>query len=284
MDFRPIAGDRIVAHIGAELAATEPDVEAILVAATSSLSRIWPATWVALLMNTDPNTSQMSVADDGEPAMADYVDGLVASLYGSGRAPTIGLSEQAIESGGPILIPNEPFENFLKLTSPETQAYVARNPPPISVDTVSALMVPMRSGGATIGTLGLFDWRQTQPLSEDDVAWMQPVADHVALRSSMRVTARRRASWPSEWRPSAASPSRRGRARIFDSSCGPSWNRSPPGSTWMRPTSSSRPRWARSSSWRSAPVSTRRPYPTIGFRSTARCRGRMSSTHQTRTG
>jgi GAF domain-containing protein/DNA-binding CsgD family transcriptional regulator len=181
MDFNLSAGDRIVAQIGAELAAIEPDVQAILAAATYGLSRLWPATWVALLMNPDPSTSQVSVADDAEPTMAEYVDGYVASLFGSGRAPTIGLSQQVIESGVPIFIPNEPFANFLKLISPEGQGYVARNPPPVSFDSVSALIVPMRVGGATVGTLGLFDWRQTQFLSEADVAWVQPVADQVAL-------------------------------------------------------------------------------------------------------
>jgi GAF domain-containing protein/DNA-binding CsgD family transcriptional regulator len=39
----------------------------------------------------------------------------------------------------------------------------------------------MRFGGATIGTLGIFDWRQESKLSQPDVALMQPVADLVAL-------------------------------------------------------------------------------------------------------
>jgi DNA-binding CsgD family transcriptional regulator len=181
MDLDPVAGYRIVAQFGAQLGAAEPDVQAILASATSSLSRIWPATWVALLMNPDPNTSQMSAADDAEPTMAEYVDGYVATLYGSGRAPTIGLSQQAIESGAPVFIPSVPFENFLNLLSPEGQAYVAGNPPPIPFDRVSALIAPMRVAGATIGALAMFDWRQGRPVSEADSAWMQPVADQLAL-------------------------------------------------------------------------------------------------------
>lgn len=181
MDLSPVAGDRMVAQIGAELAAIEPDVHAILAAATYGLSRMWPATWVALAMNPDPSTCQMSVADDADPAMAEYVDGYVASLFGPGRAPTIGLSQQAIESGGPVFVPEEPFASFLRLMSPEGQAYAASNPPPVSFDSVSALIVPMRVGGSTVGTLGLFDWRHARPLSEADAGWMQPVADQVAL-------------------------------------------------------------------------------------------------------
>jgi len=181
MDLDPVAGDRIVAYIGAELGAAEPDVTAILASATSSLSRIWPAIWVALLMNHDPSTSRVSAADDAEPAIAAYVDGYVATLYRSGRAPTMGLSQQAIESGAPVFIAHEPFENFLKLLSPEGQAYIRGNPPPIAVDRVSAVIVPMRVASATIGALALFDWRQSRQLGEADVSWIQPVADQVGL-------------------------------------------------------------------------------------------------------
>jgi len=56
-----------------------------------------------------------------------------------------------------------------------------RHPPPVAMPAVGLLVVPMRVGGATIGTLGRFDWRQQPPLTEADVDPVQLVADHVAL-------------------------------------------------------------------------------------------------------
>src|SRR5439155_63727 len=43
------------------------------------------------------------------------------------------------------------------------------------------LVVPMRSRGATIGTLGLFERRGSNPLTEKDVIWVQEIADRTGL-------------------------------------------------------------------------------------------------------
>jgi DNA-binding CsgD family transcriptional regulator len=183
MDSGRGAGDTTLADISGALANAPSDVEAILITATSSLSRIWPATWVAMAMNADPATSSVAAADHAHPEMADYVDMYVAALYTPRRAPTIGLSQKVIESGSRILYPRLPFDDLVGMLSPEGQAFCRSNPPPVKLRTVGVLIVPMRVGGATVGTLGMFDWHQASPsvLNEADLGWVQPVADRVAL-------------------------------------------------------------------------------------------------------
>jgi len=46
---------------------------------------------------------------------------------------------------------------------------------------LAMLMVPMRARGATIGTLGMFERRGSNPLTEKDVMWVQAIADRVGL-------------------------------------------------------------------------------------------------------
>src|SRR5260370_10341182 len=99
------AGDAALADMSGALANAPSDVEAILITATSSLSRIKPATWVAGAMNADPATSSVAAADHAHPEMADYVDTYVAALYTPRRAPTIRPSQNVIESASPIPYP-----------------------------------------------------------------------------------------------------------------------------------------------------------------------------------
>jgi GAF domain-containing protein/DNA-binding CsgD family transcriptional regulator len=174
-------GDRRLALLSDELASAAADVDAILSIATSTLSQIKPALWVALVMDSNPDTSRVVVADDTERAMAEYVDAYVASLDRPHRAPTVGISQQVIEAGTPIINSRMSYEDFLKYLSPTGQAYFRSSPPPRRMDTVGLAIVPMRVGGSTIGTLGALDWRQQQPLVEADLEWLQSAADRVAL-------------------------------------------------------------------------------------------------------
>ncbi|SRR5712692_623059 len=181
MDLDTAAGDERLAAVSRDLTDVAPDAPSILATALASLSRIKPATWVALVMNTDPVTSQVVAADVAAPAMAEYVDRYTTALYGSGRAPTVGLSQQVIETGSPIFNPGLPYEEFVRTLSAEGQAFLRDNPMPVRLESVGVVMVPMRVGGATIGTLSMLDWRRDPVLVEDDVAWVQAVADRVAL-------------------------------------------------------------------------------------------------------
>jgi DNA-binding CsgD family transcriptional regulator len=53
------------------------------------------------------------------------------------------------------------------------------------------MVVPMRTQGAVIGTIGVFDWHFPESLTESDVAWLQAVADRtgVALEHALLQTA-----------------------------------------------------------------------------------------------
>jgi DNA-binding CsgD family transcriptional regulator len=42
-------------------------------------------------------------------------------------------------------------------------------------------MVPMRVGGATVGTLSVADWKHRDVVTESDVEWVQGAADRIAL-------------------------------------------------------------------------------------------------------
>ena len=176
----PPAGQDILAEVSDTLAQTPAQVEAILSAATSGLSRLTGGTWVAMLMDPDPETSRIVVGDDSDPAMKLYVDAYVTALGRRQRAPTTGLSEQVIQSGVPF-VRRVTYAELMNLVTPAGQAYARSNPPPSQVRSVGILVVPMRVGEATIGSLGLFDWREQHLGAALDVVDVQAVADRIAL-------------------------------------------------------------------------------------------------------
>jgi len=150
----------------------------------TTLSRLRAGMWVGVIMNTDPSTSRVVVADDADPKAAAYVNRYVATLDPHpGQAPTSGLSQRVIESGRPLLVPQMPFEEYLSNVTSAGREWFATQPPPpnFEVPMVGVLMVPMRAGGAVIGTLAVFDRSPTQLLTEKDVEWVQAVADRTAL-------------------------------------------------------------------------------------------------------
>src|SRR5438445_4051817 len=181
MDFSGAAAHSILAQISGGLAGTAPDVQAILTTLTRSLSRIRSGTWFAVLLDPDPSTSHVVVAGDSDGAMSTYIDGFVKTLAGPSGTPTLTLPQQVVETSNPVLIPSVPFTDFISLLSPDGKSYFSITPPPHPMDAVGVLVVPMHAGGAIIGTLGIFDWRQRPSLTEADLAPVQLVADHVAL-------------------------------------------------------------------------------------------------------
>lgn len=175
------AGDHIVSEVLAELADARLETRAILEAVTKSLSKLRPGTWVAALLNKDPSTSILAVADAATPEMVDYFERGMAALERPGELPTTGLTQRVIESGKPILLPSISMEELLRMTSTEVAAYVASHPFPIELHTIGLLMVPMRARGAVVGVLSLGEHRSSNPLTEKDVLWMQAIADRTAL-------------------------------------------------------------------------------------------------------
>ena len=164
-----------------ELTEGPAEVGAVMSTATSVLSQIRPATWVAVVMESNAETSRVVASDGTAPAMAAHVDAYVAALDRPHRAPNVGLSKQVIESGDPLLIPSMQYSELLDRLSPAGQDFLRASPPPFEVEAVGVLIVPMRVGGSTIGTLGAFDWRQHKLLNETDLQWLQLAADVVGL-------------------------------------------------------------------------------------------------------
>ena len=158
------------------------DTDAILATVTSTISRHVPATCVAILMKSDPDTSRVVFADHTYPAMVRYLDEYVTALLRPGEAPTTGsLSERVIESSAPIFMPKISADQLRLMASEFGQNYVHDHPLPISVETISVLVVPMRSGPAVVGALGLFDWKGGGALSSADIDWMQRAADRIGI-------------------------------------------------------------------------------------------------------
>jgi DNA-binding CsgD family transcriptional regulator/transcriptional regulator with GAF, ATPase, and Fis domain len=174
-------GDSIWGRISEELAGTPPDVHALLTTLTQALSRIDAGTWVALVMNPDPATSNMVVFDDAEGAMARYVERLIEAARESGGIPNFGLAQRVIDSGTPIVLSSVPVADLVRGFSPAAESYHATNAPRGAVDAVAVVIVPMRVGATTIGTLGKFDWHHESAPGESEVAWLQAVADRAAL-------------------------------------------------------------------------------------------------------
>jgi PAS domain S-box-containing protein len=177
---RPTYGAQAVVEVTEQLAGARLDPEAILKTVTATLSRLRSGTWVATLMNKDPRTVRIVAASDADPQIAEYVESLQLS---GGESMTTPISTRVIESGEPLLIPNVPYEDFMASLSYEIREYVDRNRPPISspVRYMGVLVVPMRARGSTVGTLGLFERRGSNPLTERDIAWVQDIADRTGV-------------------------------------------------------------------------------------------------------
>jgi len=175
------AGDRIVSEVVNELADVHLETRSIVVAVTSALSRMRPATWVAELLDKDPSTSQTFAANSEQPEFAEYINRFGASLDPPGHGPTTGVSQRVIESTKPLLLKDVPIAKLLELSGPDVEAYAAEHPLPMPVDKADLLAVPMRARGGIVGTLALYEVPGSNPLTEKDTIWMQAVADRTAL-------------------------------------------------------------------------------------------------------
>jgi GAF domain-containing protein/DNA-binding CsgD family transcriptional regulator len=175
------AGDQVLADITEMLAHTRLDIVTILTTLTASLSRRRRGTWFAILMNKDPSTSRFMVADDSNPALAEYFRRYVTTLERPEILPTAGMSRKVIDTGRAVLLPKVTAEHFLTNITQTGMAFYSQNRPPTETEFFGLMLVPMHAGEATIGTLGVIDWGAVQQLSEEDVDWVQAVADRAGL-------------------------------------------------------------------------------------------------------
>src|SRR6266704_2344591 len=176
---RPRYGDEALVEVTTQLAAARLDPLAIITTVTSTLSRLRPGTWVAFLLNKDPRTARVVAANDADPLIARYVE----DMHLSPSSPTFTMATRVLESGEPVLMPSVPYEQFLGMLRDDVREYLTRNQPPLSepVRYLGVLVVPMRARGATVGTLGLYERRASNPLTEHDVRWLQAIADRTGL-------------------------------------------------------------------------------------------------------
>src|SRR4029077_16519947 len=180
MTIDPTAGQHLAA-LNTALASAPLGIQSILSAATSLLSRLVRGTWMALVMDPNPETSRVAVADAPDRKMAEDVDTYIASIDRPNPAPTTGWTQQVIDSGNPIFRKGMALDELLAMVSTAGQAFMRINPPPGGPREGDFLMVPMRVGGATVGTLSIADWKHRDVVTESDVEWVQAAADRIAL-------------------------------------------------------------------------------------------------------
>lgn len=175
----PGYGDDAVLKVTEQLADTRLDPQAILRTVTSTLSKLRSGTWVAVLLNKDPRTARVVVANDADPQVGQYIENIQLRP----NAPTFTISTRVMESGEPVLLPSVPFDEFIGMLNPDVRDYMEKNAPPVPspVRYLGVLVAPMRARGAVVGTLGLFERRGSNSLTERDVRWVQEIADRTGL-------------------------------------------------------------------------------------------------------
>ena len=173
--------DRVAADLTENLANSQLDLEALLTGALGFLSKARRGTWVGLVMKSDPSKSLVVTADHYNSRMASHIDGYLASLDRHRTLPTMGMSQQVIDSGKPKLIASAPLAALFVHVSAAARAWHDANPEPVAVDTVSSVIVPMRAFGQIMGTLQLVEWNPRNPMTDADVGWMQTIADRLGV-------------------------------------------------------------------------------------------------------
>lgn len=86
-----------------------------------------------------------------------------------------GLAGSVAASGQPLLIAEISLDESRRRVNPEFAAYLERFQPH------AYMILPLRSRGVTLGTLGLSRDRTPAPYTPDDLVFMQEVSDRVAL-------------------------------------------------------------------------------------------------------
>jgi len=144
----------------------------------NTLSRVRGGTWIASLMNKDPRTARLVAANQGDPLLTRYIEDMYATGVGSGR----NLADKVVESGEPLVIESLSAESFIEMLDADVQSYLAAKAPPLGrPKAVACVLVPMRSRGATIGTLGVFDSDPGATFGRAEVDWIQALADRTAV-------------------------------------------------------------------------------------------------------
>lgn len=172
------SGDHIVDRVTDRLASARMEPKAILETVTHELTRLRPGIWVASLIGKDP-TDMLVVASD--EAGGDYGERYLEAMRLAGKFETTPVSTRVIESGEPLLLPDVAIDQFMGYLDDGLRSYLESNPWGSGAARLGVIVVPMRARGAIIGTLGLFERRGSNPLTEKDAMWIQAIADRTAL-------------------------------------------------------------------------------------------------------
>jgi len=175
------AGDHIVDEVTDRLAQARMEPRAILSTVTRALSRLRPGIWVASLMGKDPADMQIVATNDDDRDGDSYVSSYIESMKLAGAIDSTPISSRVIESGQPLLIPDIRVEELLGFLNDSVRSYLSTHPWQPPEIRLGVVVVPMRARGATIGTLGLFERRGSNPLTEKDTLWLQAIADRTGL-------------------------------------------------------------------------------------------------------
>jgi len=174
------AGDHIMDAVTDSLAEARLEPRAILSTVTRALSKMRPGVWIATLMGKDPSEIQIVIANDD--AQPDYMDNYLDAMRVSGVANTSPVALRVIESGQPLLLPNITIDELMAhYMNDEVKPYLDMHPWMPAGTKLGIVVVPMRARGVTIGTLGLYERRGSNPLTPKDTAWIQSIADRTGL-------------------------------------------------------------------------------------------------------
>ncbi len=170
---------RALTDVTQQMANARLGPEAILSTVTTSLSRMRPGTWIASLINKDPRTVRVVAANDSDPLLARYVE----EMHTSGQANASSIAMQVIESGRPMVMQSVPYSDFMEMLRTDVRDYLAANrlPAAAPAGAVGILVVPMRARGATVGALGVYTRASAHPPTQNDVAWLQAIADRTGM-------------------------------------------------------------------------------------------------------
>ncbi len=174
-------GDHILDEVTDHIANARMEPRAILTTVTRSLARLRPGIWVASLIGKDPTDIQVVVSAEDAEAAEDYGSSYVEAMRLAGNIQTTPISTRVIESGQPLLLPEISLEEFLGYTNDDVRSYLHEHPWMAANSRLGVVVVPMHARGATIGTLGLFEKRSSNPLTDKDALWVQAIADRTGL-------------------------------------------------------------------------------------------------------
>jgi signal transduction histidine kinase len=148
------------------------DLDAVLNTVTRRVADLIGDVCSIRLLSEDGNTLVPVAFHHTIPAAYDVFKTLPS--FGS-RGVHEGTVGQVMLTGQPLLVANRSVEDWRPMVLPDWIPYIER------FGMHSILIVPLRAGGTTIGTLGLWREATPEPFTLDDQQFVQDLADRAGL-------------------------------------------------------------------------------------------------------